>query len=308
MPRKTLKRQRKQRGGKVGYIPIIDDIWRFLYFKFNENHVDKDKNRDTILAKTKALKELISWIELSLGNIKRSAIKSENPFITQFANRALFNRFNNDYFSKNLVTSEQLNDYTQHDTLALDQELWLDDVISKLYPQETSIEQQKKTQQLGTAVFGYMLIRYLKQIYLLINGSATGTVFENTNNYRKILFPQVEPNKPELPENSDFVVFEDYKKFLTKKFGEKYLDTLKENYNMVRNYIYSEIKPKLLEMQNSVIEKIGNINQDIIVRQIEDENAGEITGANAGGTRKKQIRNKPRKRKSKNKTGKKQYK
>ena len=336
MPRKTLKRQRKQRGGKVGFLPIIDDIWRVLYNKLHANPIDKKRNRKPIFAKINALKELISWIELSLGNIKRSAIKSHDPIITQIANRALFNRFNNDYFSKNLVTSEQLIDYFDH-----------------MYTFEDGL-QQKYIQAVG-----YILIRYLKQIYILITGSTTGSIFDNTENYEKILFLQGTKYEKELPESSTFSVSEKYSKFLTDKFGKTYLDILKKNYIKVRDFINTRIRPNCFKtakivkipelvaaLEYSAEDEVNdNINHNSLIRteyrekpivthvdafEYTPENTPEnknpigthkddtpyektydntdlpvaSTSLASGGTRKKQIRNKPRK----NKTGKKQYK
>ena len=320
MPKKSLKRQRKQRGGKVGFLPIVDDIWRFIYNKLHENPIDKKRNRKSIFTKINALKELISWIELSLGNIKRSAIKSHDPIITQIANRFWVNRFNKDWFSKNLVTIEQLIDY-----------------FDNMYTLEEDLQQEY------IKAFGYILIRYLKQIYILITGSTTGSVFDNTENYENILFPQVESTENQLPESSTFSVSEKYRKFLTDKFDETYLDILKKNYNTVRDFINSRIKPIFLTMANTVenpqfvaaleytpeeefIDTQNNINlkpvkttkifknseipEHIYIDDTKHEIVSDNTGlpvasaSIAGGTRKKQIRKKPHK----NKTGKKQYK
>jgi hypothetical protein len=304
MPKKTLKRQRKQRGGKVGMIPIIDDIGRVLYNKFHENPIDKAKKRMSIIAKTNALKDLISWIELSLGNITRSAFKSHDPIITQIANRFVFNKFNEDWFSKNLVTEAQLDDYFEHmDTL------------------------EGELKQYYINVFSYGLIRYLKQIYILIVGSTAGSVFDNTENYEKILFTQ----KKDLPKSSDFIVSQQYSAFLTKKFGETYLNILNKNYVVVSDFINYRIKPILSPVANTVeilplaaaiaqtpAEQWFDNNNQIKLKEVKAELSPEhiyiddtehqktsgrtslpvASASRAGGTRKKQNRRKPRKNKT----------
>jgi hypothetical protein len=339
MPKKTLKRQKKQRGG---FIPIIYDIWILVNNKLNPNPNDKEKGRTSMIQKTKALKELISWIELSLGNIKRSVSKSSTPPLTQILNRAVFNRFNKDWFSENLVTNAQMIDYFD--------EMYKLEKAKQEYLKAFGHLSTQYLQQKYLKAFGFFSIQYLKQIYILITGSATDTVFDNTEKYYKILFQQ-EPDENQLPESSTFSVSEDYQKFLTKKFGEEYLNIFKENYNMVRKFIYSTIIPQLLPvMEDDEIDDFANaevyteternndrINGDILATvtpkvinyesgslpvaqaaytkkskvptaEISDTKDFEVPIAEAsyvkGGTRKKQMRKKPRK----NKTSKKQYK
>lgn len=343
MPRKTLKKQRKQRGGGG----------------FNINLFDKEKNREPISEKTKALKELISQIELSLVNNERANTKFKNKF---------FNPYNNDWFERNLVTEKQMNDYlTSMKTLKEDPP-----------PEEYSQQQQQDINK-----FGYMLIEYLKQIYILITGSAKGSVFDDEKNNNKILFPQEidyendfsESNseinlsdfnydekdlskldyatylsnlnyEKDLPESSTFIVSEKYKEKLTQKFGlnkftgDELLDKFKANYDMVRKFINSKIKPELVPSEDEFQDDLDAYNMkrkyfdSLKQKGIKSINFGtgkpkyndaQGTSSNnteqgtpsdnteyqgkdeslgGGGTRKKQIRKKPHK----NKTGKKQYK
>lgn len=337
MPRKTLKKQRKQRGGEG----------------FNIKLFDKQKNREPISKKKEALEELISQIELSLVNNERANTKSNILGITEFINNVRFER--------NLVTEKQMNDYlTSMKTLKEDPP-----------PEEYSQQQQDINK------FGYVLIEYLKQIYILITGSAKGSVFDDTKNNNKILFPQEldyendfsesnseiklsdfnydEKNLSEsiynkylselnyekdLPESSTFIVSEKYKEKLTQKFGEEYLDKFKANYEMVRKFINSKIKPELVpsedEFQDDLrayikkreyfddlkqkgitsinfgtgkpkyndTQETPSINFGTGTPSDNTEYQGKDASLGGGGTRKKQIRKKPHK----NKTGKKQYK
>jgi len=117
--RKTVKLRKTQRGGFK--IPILDDI----YMKYNEYSTfklqsDKEKNRLSMFAKMKNMKELASELYLKKGEILEAMKKSKNtPIITQLIKKFGVNRHNENWFSKNFITSEQVEDYYTHHQLIL---------------------------------------------------------------------------------------------------------------------------------------------------------------------------------------------
>lgn len=117
--RKTVKLRKTQRGGFK--IPILDDI----YMKYNEYSTfklqsDKEKNRLSMFAKMKNMKELASELYLKKGEILEAMKKSKNtPIITQLIKKFGVNRHNENWFSKNFITSEQVEDYYTHHHLFL---------------------------------------------------------------------------------------------------------------------------------------------------------------------------------------------
>ena len=117
---KMTKLRKTQRGGGFK-IPILDDI----YMKYNEYSTfklpeDKENNRLSMFAKMKNMKELASELYLKKGEILEAMKKSKNtPIITQLIKRFGSNRHNENWFLKNFITSEQVEDYYTHHQLIL---------------------------------------------------------------------------------------------------------------------------------------------------------------------------------------------
>lgn len=205
----------KRKGGFFGYAPVIDDLLVARKHRNSKHQSDIVENRLSLFEKTQALKELISWIELSLGNVGRAGVKSDVPIFTQMLNRGLLNRLDKNWTSKNLVTQKQLDDYFNE--------------IGEGNPEFIYL--------------GYDLLRYLKQLHILITGTSGPFRFKNSRRLYSIHSIQLEPST-KLP------VSEQYRTYLQKKLGADYLQSFQTNYDMVTKFFNDRLKPLIPEEVN----------------------------------------------------------
>jgi hypothetical protein len=293
--KRQIKTNKRKTGGKIGYIPVLDDLTQAFYTYNTKSRSDKINNRMSIDQKIAALKELISWIELSFGNVVRSGIKSDTPVMTQIFNRSVLNRFNAGWFLKNLVSQEQLNDYYEK--------------VNSLDTDEPTIDVQMRTTfgiKIGRKTvnrkehlkriytnLGYLLLYYLKQLHILITGNKGP--FESYD------------IDIELSDAFDLPVSEPYTNYLTKKFGETYLHEFRTNYNIVRNFFNETLLPKIkivLPVQAEVytgdenLNDAGDANTMVSGTRIPSDNSDTpVMATQLGGrTRKTQKRNKSKQR------------
>lgn len=121
MPKKTLKRQRKQRGSGFT-IPVADDIYGGIYDHYNRSQKDKDKGRLSIYQKTKNLKSLLAEINIRNRQYIKGLLKSKTPILTTLVNRMVINPYNDEWFAKNLIEPKtgdsQLDDYLADNILS----------------------------------------------------------------------------------------------------------------------------------------------------------------------------------------------
>jgi hypothetical protein len=237
--KKTKRQNRKFRnkGGGVGYIPFFDDKLKYDMLQKTKHKSDINENRSSLQQKIFALKELISWIELSLFNIGRAAIKSAVPIFTQGLNRALFNKLDENWTSKNLVTQKQMDDYKNEiDELNTGEEnIEAETTISGLI---TSTSMYNRKKYLGSRYVGLAqaLLRYLKQLHILITRTS-GPFASNNFSIDTI----------QLGSSIELPVSEKYRTYLEKKLGVDYLHQFQTNYDVVSNFLNEKLKPTIRE-------------------------------------------------------------
>lgn len=293
--KRQIKTNKRKTGGQIAYIPVLDDFTHALYTYGSKLRSDKINNRMSIDEKIVALKELISWIELSFGNVVRSGIKSDTPVMTQIFNRSVLNRFNAGWFLKNLVSQEQLNDYYEKvNSLDIDQptiDVQLRTTFGIKIGRET-VNRKEHLKEIYTNL-GYLLLNYLKQLHILITGNKGP--FESYN------------IDIELSDAFDLPVSEPYANYLTKKFGKTYLQEFRTNYNIVRNFFNKTLLPKIkrvLPVKAEVYTGDENLNDAgdaytmLSGTRIPSDNSETPVMATqlAGRTRKTQKRNKSKQR------------
>ena len=121
MPKKTLKRQRKQRGSGFT-IPVAQDIHSGINTYFTRPKIDK--GRFSIREKIKNLKELLAEINIRNGQYIKGLLKSKTPTITAIGKRFVTNPYNDEWFAKNFIEprtgDSQLDDYIANNILSCD--------------------------------------------------------------------------------------------------------------------------------------------------------------------------------------------
>ena len=235
----SRKRQTKKKT-KGGFIPGVEDLVKGYSLHNTKHDSDKEKNRTSIFEKTSALKDLIAWIKFSLNDIPGAFSKSFVPPITLGLNRVFFNRFDENWISKNLLSAEQMGDYMQEIDSMNNGKITID-ITPTIFGKKIGYSDPRlRIDHLRDLylLFGKSLLYYLKQLHILITGNGGPFGSSNQNFYSNMLVK-------ELYTSEELVVSEDFEKFLTKKFGKDYLEQFKTNYDKVRIFFYSQLLPKI---------------------------------------------------------------
>ncbi len=145
MPKKSLKRQRKQRGG------ILGDIYSLIYNSRMSTDKDKILKRYSVYQKMQNMKELLANILFKKREYFHSFTKLSTPVISTFVKSNITNPYNYNWFKKNLIDADQFDDF---------------------FASEADADYMRK--QFMCSFVG----SYLKQLYIIITGREKNTLPE----------------------------------------------------------------------------------------------------------------------------------
>jgi len=314
---KSNKMTRLRRTQRGGFIPILRDI----HDKVNEIIVhkipkDDENNRLSMLAKMTNMKELLSELLFRKGEIVNAIKKSKTGFVSHVIKRTVSNRYNDNWFSKNFITPEQVDDYYDYHKSDTDKkfhkkvEIWRE---NKLYDDQLDFLEKKVTQnnniptneleqfaknrinertERAKRIFNdykdnientfklyvcNIIATYLKQLHIIITGSKSG-ITERPN--KKYDYSCDEISK--FPSITEEKISEENRTLLSNILGQDAMANFIQNYNDVK---YASDKHVL----NNDDVKIDDVNMNVATG---DMNADTDTfNKNMdGGTRKKRPR------------------
>lgn len=110
MPKKTLKRQRKQRGGEVFTFPGYKELHTYINGYYEPTEKDKIKERLSMFKKVNLINDLLESLYYSQGKFLTALKKSKTPFIEQRKNRIDY-PYDENWLENCLITKEQIDDY-----------------------------------------------------------------------------------------------------------------------------------------------------------------------------------------------------
>ena len=194
--------RRQKRGGKLT-TGFLGDLVSKNYSRTQvTTEADRQLGRLDIYSKMQNMKELVSWIYLGKGDVVNAAKKSNTSTFTQIGKRYIINRYTvPHWFDKNFITKDQIIDYYQNNRHA----------------------------------YCDILIRYLKQLFILITGSNEGFPEREYERYSCIV-----SKLPDLGTPS-----ESFRAKLAQIFGEDVMDRFIKNYIEVKSILIMslEIRP-----------------------------------------------------------------
>ena len=224
MPKKTLKRQRKQRGSGFT-IPVAQDIHTGIHKFVTRPKIDKE--RLSIYQKTTNLKELLAEINIRNGQYIKGLLKSKTPTITAIGKRFVTNPYNDEWFAKNFIEprtgDSQLDDYIANNILSCDD-----------------------------------FTTYLKELYIIITGEKF-TIERKPCPRRGYEYFTCNEVLPELSEVSD-----KHRKILNDIFEKDVMDQFIENYYAVKTSFEGIYRKDILNKQRDNAVKNGMEEQENI--------------------------------------------